>query len=49
MIEEWVNEDPDDLPMPAEELVATSTTEIGSSNAQGRALCAAFLREAAAG
>ena len=49
MIEAWVTEDPDDLPMPAEELVATSTTEIASSNAQGRALCAAFLREAAAG
>ncbi len=49
MIEAWVAEDPDDLPMPAEELVATSRTEIASSNAQGRALCAAFLREAAAG
>ena len=49
MIEAWATEDPDDLPMPADELVATSTTEIASSNAQGRALCAAFLREAAAG
>ncbi|MBM2822858.1 MAG: glutamine amidotransferase class-I [Thermoleophilia bacterium] len=45
----WASEDPDDLPMAAEALVARSQAEIGQSNDRGRALCSAFLREAAAG
>jgi GMP synthase-like glutamine amidotransferase len=45
----WASEDPGDLPMTAEALVAQSKTEIEQSNEQGRALCAAFLREAGAG
>ena len=42
----WAAEDPDDLPMTAEELVSTTKTEIARSNDQGRALCAAFLEAA---
>ena len=49
MVTAWANEDPDDLPMPADALVAASKAAMGQSNDQGRALCAAFLREAAAG
>jgi hypothetical protein len=51
MVSAWATEDPgpDDLPMTAEALVARSKVEIMQSNDQGRALCAAFLREAAAG
>jgi GMP synthase (glutamine-hydrolysing) len=44
----WASEDPDDLPTTSEALVARSKEEIGQSNDQGRALCSAFLREAAA-
>jgi GMP synthase (glutamine-hydrolysing) len=49
MLAAWAEEeDPDDLPVPAAELVAESRERIGASNGLGRALCAAFLREAAA-
>jgi len=47
MVTAWAAEDPNDLPIPAEELVARSSEQIAASNAVGRALCAAFLREAA--
>jgi GMP synthase (glutamine-hydrolysing) len=47
MAEAWAEEDPDELPMPAEELLAESRERMSASNAIGRALCAAFLREAA--
>jgi GMP synthase (glutamine-hydrolysing) len=47
MISAWVEEDPDDLPMPADELRAESEARIEQSNGQGRALADAFLREAA--
>jgi GMP synthase (glutamine-hydrolysing) len=47
MVTAWTEEDPDDLPMDAHELVAASAVEIVPSNEQGRSLCAAFLREAA--
>ena len=46
MLESWVGEDPDELPMPAADLLAESTSAIGRSNAQGRWLADAFLREA---
>jgi len=46
MIAAWVEEDPDDLPMPADELTAESNARMEQSNAQGRALADAFLREA---
>jgi len=49
MLTAWADELPDDLPMTTEALVAASQAEIERSNDQGRALCAAFLREAAAG
>jgi GMP synthase-like glutamine amidotransferase len=49
MVTAWASEDPDDLPMSTEALAARSEAEIGQSNEQGRALCAAFLREAAGG
>jgi hypothetical protein len=47
MVAAWVEEDPDDLPMPADEFTAESDARMGQSNAQGRALADAFLREAA--
>ena len=49
MVTAWTEEDPDELPMPAAELRAESERLIGRSNAQGRWLADAFLREAAAG
>jgi GMP synthase (glutamine-hydrolysing) len=49
MIEAWISEDGDELPMPAEELLAQTNRRIGSWNEAGRALCAAFLEEARAG
>jgi GMP synthase (glutamine-hydrolysing) len=48
MLEAWIEEDPDDLPMPADELRAESRARIEQSNAYGRALADAFLREVAA-
>ncbi len=48
MLSSWAEEDPDELPMPAAELLAQSKSVIGRSNAQGRWLVDAFLREAAA-
>ena len=47
MVAAWVEEDPDDLPMPAAELTAESDARMEQSNMQGRALADAFLREAA--
>ena len=47
MVSAWVEEDPDDLPMPPDELRAESEARMEQSNAQGRALADAFLREAA--
>ncbi len=49
MLGAWAEEDPDELPMPAAELLAESELVIGRSNAQGRWLADAFLREAASG
>ncbi|MGH3135165.1 MAG: type 1 glutamine amidotransferase [Gaiellaceae bacterium] len=49
MLTAWASELPEDLPTTAEAFVAASQVEIEPSNAQGRALCSAFLREAAAG
>jgi len=46
MVTAWSEEDPDDLPMPAEELRAESARLISHSNEQGRALADAFLRAA---
>lgn len=46
MVEAWVAEDPDDLLEPAEALLEESAARMVESNALGRALCAAFLREA---
>jgi GMP synthase (glutamine-hydrolysing) len=47
MLTAWSEEDPDDLPMPAEALRAESERRIARSNELGRALADAFLREAA--
>jgi GMP synthase (glutamine-hydrolysing) len=47
MLSAWIEEDPQDLPMPAEELRAESATLLPRSNEYGRALARAFLREAA--
>jgi GMP synthase (glutamine-hydrolysing) len=47
MVTDWASEDPEDLPLTANAFVATSRAEMSRSNTQGRALCAAFLREAA--
>jgi GMP synthase (glutamine-hydrolysing) len=46
MVAAWIDEDPDDLPMPPDELRAASARLIASSNEQGRALADAFLRQA---
>jgi GMP synthase (glutamine-hydrolysing) len=46
MVATWVEEDPEDLPMPADELSAESEARMQQSNAQGRALADAFLRHA---
>ena len=46
MVIAWTEEDPDELPMPPAELRAESARVIERSNAQGRALADAFLREA---
>ena len=47
MLTAWAEEDPDDLPMSAEALRAESEERIARSTNQGRALCEAFLGEAA--
>ena len=46
MLTAWVDEDPDELPMPSAELLTESKDVIDRSNAQGRWLADAFLREA---
>jgi GMP synthase (glutamine-hydrolysing) len=48
MLSAWVEEDPEDLPMPPDVLLAESETRLPQSNEYGRALAEAFLREAAA-
>lgn len=48
MLSTWIEEDPQDLPMPAETLLAESATRLARSNKYGRALADAFLREASA-
>jgi GMP synthase (glutamine-hydrolysing) len=47
MLFAWIAEDPEDLPMPPEELRADSQTRLPQSNEHGRALARAFLSEAA--
>lgn len=47
MVDAWVGEDPGELPMPAGDFQAESARRMEQSNAQGRALADAFLREAA--
>lgn len=49
MLLAWMDEDPEDLPMPPEELRAESETRLEQSNLHGRALAEAFLDVAAAG
>ena len=46
MLSAWVDEDQGELPMAPTELLAESKDVIGRSNAQGRWLADAFLREA---
>jgi GMP synthase-like glutamine amidotransferase len=46
MLTSWAEEEPDELPMPPAELRAASERLMGRSNAQGRWLADAFLREA---
>ena len=48
MVSMWIDEDPDDLPMPPDELRAETERLIGRSNEQGRALADAFLDAAQA-
>jgi GMP synthase-like glutamine amidotransferase len=49
MLTAWSSEDPADLPMPLPEFLDVSRARIDQSTEQGRALCAAFLNEAAHG
>ena len=46
MLSAWIEEDPDDLPMPPAELRAESAEHLATSTEQGRALVEAFLRAA---
>jgi len=46
MMRTWTAEDPDDLPVGAEEFLAVAEARIARWNDQGRALCAAFLETA---
>lgn len=46
MLSAWVDEDPEDLPMPPHVLLAESETRLPQSNEYGRSLAGAFLREA---
>jgi GMP synthase (glutamine-hydrolysing) len=46
MLSDWIEEAPEELPMPLDELRAESETLLPESNAHGRALARAFLREA---
>ena len=48
MLHGWIEEDPDDLPMPPEQLRAESETKLAASDGYGRALTEAFLRVAEA-
>jgi GMP synthase (glutamine-hydrolysing) len=43
MVEAWVADDEDELPMPGEDLLAETETRIAPWNEQGRALASAFL------
>jgi GMP synthase (glutamine-hydrolysing) len=47
MLAAWIEEDPEELPMPPDELRAESDTMLPQSNELGRALAHAFLRQAA--
>jgi GMP synthase (glutamine-hydrolysing) len=47
MVQAWAAEDPDDLPVPAEDFVAATRARIEAWNEHGRALCGAFLEVAA--
>jgi GMP synthase (glutamine-hydrolysing) len=44
MLSAWIDEAPEELPMPPDELRAESETRLPESNAHGRALAEAFLR-----
>ncbi|HYI75716.1 MAG TPA: type 1 glutamine amidotransferase [Gaiellaceae bacterium] len=46
MLHGWIEEDPDDLPMPPVQLRAESETKFAASDGYGRALAEAFLRVA---
>jgi hypothetical protein len=48
MLHGWIEEDPDDLPMPPDDLRAESETRLGASNQYGRVLAEAFLQVAEA-
>jgi GMP synthase-like glutamine amidotransferase len=47
MIRAWAQEDPGELPMPADDLLAATDERIAGWNEHGRRLCAAFLQTAA--
>jgi hypothetical protein len=49
MLFAWIEEDPDDLPMPPDDLRRESGARLPTSTAHGRALADAFLRRAASG
>jgi GMP synthase (glutamine-hydrolysing) len=48
MVQAWTAEDPDDLPVPAEDFLAAAQARIAGWNEHGRGLCGAFLEIAAA-
>jgi GMP synthase (glutamine-hydrolysing) len=46
MVRKWTAEEPDELPVAADELLAETECRIAASNEQGRRLCEAFLQTA---
>ena len=48
MVEAWVAEEEDELPVPAEEFLDATASRIAASSELGRSLCSAFLQVAAA-
>jgi GMP synthase (glutamine-hydrolysing) len=43
MVQAWTAEEPDDLPLPAEDFLAATRARIAEWNEHGRGLCGAFL------
>ena len=47
MVEAWLREEEDELPVPVEDFLRETKARIGEWNERGRAVCEAFLEVAA--